>query len=149
MTYSIRPPVNPRFTSPPDELDGVLRRYFLAQLPQPWPAPPRLASDEQTPPASPRLAVGRYFRVATRCAVAAAVAFLVIGYLALQGWFPDPKPSGSKPDLEIGPFARPLLRSGHSVDRTPRGQRVGVDVQQSPNDPKSFIIRVEPLPAKK
>jgi hypothetical protein len=146
MTYSIRPPVNPRFTSPPDELDGVLRRYFLAQLPQPWPAPPRLASTEQTPAVPRRLAVGRFFRIATRCAVAAAVAFLVVGYLALQGWFPDPKPAKPSP---LAPGIEMGLKPGHSIDRTPSGQRVDVDVQQSPNDPKSFIIRVGPLPAKK
>jgi hypothetical protein len=149
MTYSTRPPVNPRFASPPDELDGLLRRFYRAQLPHPWPAPPGLASEPQTTEAPRKLGVARLFRGATRVAVAAAVAFLVIGYLALQSWFPDPRPTNGKPELQNGLFARPLLKPGHSVDRTPSGQRVGVDVQQSPNDPKSFIIRVEPLPAKK
>jgi hypothetical protein len=133
MTYSIRPPVNPRFTSPPDELDGVLRRYFLAQLPQPWPAPPRLASDDQMPAVPQRLAVGRFFRVATRCAVAAAVAFLVIGYLALQGWFPDPRPSGSKPDLQKDQF----------------GRKLKIEERKPANNPDARLIVVEDLGARK
>jgi hypothetical protein len=133
MTYSTRPPVNPRFASPPDELDGLLRRFYRAQLPQPWPAPPRLESEQQTTEAPRKLAVARLFRGATRVAVAAAVAFLVIGYLALQGWFPDPRPTSAKPQLQRDQFARKLK----------------IEESKPANNPDARLIVVEDLGARK
>jgi hypothetical protein len=152
MTYSTRPPVNPRFSSPPDQLDGLLHRFYRAQWPDPWPAAPRVASECKTTPVPRQLSMVRFFRPPARVAVAACVALLVIGYVALQSWFPDPRArptNAGKVDLKSNEFARPLLKTGHSLDRTPSGQPVGVDVQKSPDNPKSFRIHIEQLPTKK
>jgi len=81
-----RPPTG----HPPEDLDGLLRRFFRSEMPDPWPAPPQL------PPAAPRkrqVARG-WFRPSTRFALAASVALFVIGYLALAGRFPTGGASG-------------------------------------------------------
>jgi hypothetical protein len=142
MTYQTRPPVNPRFSSPPlDELDGLLRRFYRTQMPDPWPAAPRVASAEETPPSPRRVAVGRFFRPTLRVALAAAVAFLVIGYLALQGWFPDPS---------VKPASSQMLDTGSGIgSRLPQPKRqVPSDVQQKASNSGGPMIFKE-LPAKK
>jgi hypothetical protein len=132
MTYSTRPPINLRFTSPPDEVDGLLRRFYRAQLPVPWPAPPQVPVEQPTPQPQ-RLAVSRFFRL-DRLAVAAAVVLLVIGYLALQGWFPDPKPN--KPANSLTP--------GGEI-----GRKLKIIERQPTNNPDARLIIVEDLGARK
>jgi len=134
-----------RLVSPPgDELDGLLRRYFRAQVPEPWPAAPRVSSELKTMPSPRRLAHGRFFRLA----VAACAACLVIGFLALQAWFPEPLPlvpngvDGRNPTASKGNIS-PL----HQIERTRNGQPVRVEQQALPNNSK--LIVVEELPAKK
>jgi len=92
--YPTRPPVNPRFSSPPsDELDGLLRQFFRSQLPSPWPEAPQVSCEQKTIATPGKLGHTGFFRPRMRLAVAACVAFLVIGYVGLQSWFPDPKPA--------------------------------------------------------
>ena len=134
MTYSTRPPINLRFTSPPDEVDGLLRRFYRSQLPDPWPAPPQVPLEQPMTPQPPRLAVARFFRPG-RVAVAAAVVLLVIGYLALQSWFPDPKPRIAPADLHGGQIGkRPSIR---------------VEERKPANNPDARLIIVEDLGARK
>lgn len=142
MTHSSPPPVRGRLSGSRDDLDGVLRRFFHAEMPNPWPGAPR----GTTTPAVP-LSRQRFLRPSVRFATAACVALLVVGYLSLQSWFPDPKPVQNGVD-HSAPFATTLQR-GHAIDRTRSGQPVGVDVIPAPNNPKSFIIRVEELPSSK
>jgi hypothetical protein len=135
MTQSTRPPVFPRFAAPPpDEVDGLLRRFFRAQMPSPWPKAP-VASEYKTTSPSRRLAVVRFFRPTIRLAVAAAVALLVIGYLALQSWFPDPR----------------ALNPAPADNQHPMGQlpKVKLHEQKSPTNPGAQLIVVEELPPSK
>jgi hypothetical protein len=134
MTYSTRPPVHPRFSSPPDELDGMLCRFYRAQLPDPWPGPPTVPSLEKTAQVPRKLS---FFRLPARVAVAAAVALLVFGYLALQSWFPDPRPV--KPlAIEPGPIGK---------NQKPKYR---VEERQPANNPGGrLIIAAEDLGAKK
>jgi hypothetical protein len=73
---------------PGDNLDNLLRAYFQAEMPNPWPsleAPPR-----RLRVASPRPAAksgGSLLR--SRLALAASIALLVSGPLFLAGSFPD------------------------------------------------------------
>jgi hypothetical protein len=80
----------------PEDLDGLLRQFFRAEMPEPWPAAPPLPQPRPRPAVSPRKrTAGRpWFRFSTRFAVAASVALLVIGYLALAGRFPTGGVSG-------------------------------------------------------
>lgn len=142
MTYSTRPPVHPRQALPSDELDGELRRFFRSEMPDPWPAAPRVAYEELTKPQPRRWSVVRFWRVPRQLAIAAAVALLVIGYLVLQAWFPDPRPAVNPP-LDPNPTA-------YQFDHTKGGRKVRVEEHAVPNNPGTRIIVIsEELPARK
>ncbi len=69
------------------EIDGLLRDYFRAETPKPWPAfkaPKPVRAFRQTT---------SFSRYAGRLALAACVALLVAGYLTLAGYFPGPSQS--------------------------------------------------------
>jgi hypothetical protein len=63
---------------PSGDIDQVLRDYYRAEMPEPFPACP-------TP--RPLVERRRWFN-ATRWAVAASVGLLLAAYLALAGFFP-------------------------------------------------------------
>jgi hypothetical protein len=68
-----------------DELDGLLRAFYMAELPNPWPslkAPAPRSFFMPFRPAAPRFPMLR-----TRLALAACVAFLVAGPLLLSAYF--------------------------------------------------------------
>jgi hypothetical protein len=99
MSFSTRPPLNDRFAvTRTDEVDEVLRCFYRAEMPHPWPAAPVVKAE--APPR--RLGLGHFFRVPGRLAIAASVAALVIGYLMLQAWFPDPKPDSAIDKTQMG-----------------------------------------------
>ncbi len=97
---------------PPEDVDALLRRFFRAEMPEPWPAPPAVP----TPAASVREPQRRpSFRLSSRLALAAAVALFVIGYLALAARFPaspNVGPDPIRPDTGfnvprgMGPFQK-------------------------------------------
>src|SRR5262245_55622026 len=106
-----RPGPGPRS---PDDLDGLLRAYFRTEMPDPWPAlrpPPSAAAP---PPPSRRLPWG------SRSALAASVALLWLGHLALSSSWKPLESSAVRPvPVEVGlkpgtPRHRPL---------TPEAQR--------------------------
>jgi len=77
------------------EVDGLLRDYFKAQMPDPW--PPCQASQTRAPHR-----VSRWLAF-TRFAVAASVGLLLAGYLALAGMFPrEPASKKFNQDRNIG-----------------------------------------------
>jgi len=95
--------MNHRFGAPStDEVDELLRRFFRAEMPGEWPAAP-VVEVAPRPRVLPRRTVVRFFRAPARLAVAAAVALLVIGYLSLQAWFPEPQPPSG--EVTKDPFA--------------------------------------------
>jgi hypothetical protein len=67
--------IEPPPVRPGDDLDGLLRAYFQAQMPHPWPA-------LKLPPARSRWAAVR-----RRLALAASVALLLLGALLLPGQY--------------------------------------------------------------
>jgi hypothetical protein len=85
MNIIARPPVDPRSRGRSgDDLDGLLREFFQAEMPHPWPAfqpPVRLA----VPPARPVRPWGNRFR--TALALAASIAILALGLGLLSGKF--------------------------------------------------------------
>jgi len=81
----------------PDELDGLLRAYFRAEMPHPWPGAPRA-----TP--SPRQKLPFWRRYHGRLALAAAVSFFLIGSFVLTQSFPTVTPTTAPGQLqESGP----------------------------------------------
>jgi hypothetical protein len=115
-----------------DDLDQLLRRFYRAEMPDPWPAPPTPAEAPRPLRELPR----RPFRWhQPRLALAAAVALFLIGYLWLQSAFPPspaqvdertpgptigkkddrPKTTGrqeSQPSLEVPPIRQEVLPLG-------------------------------------
>ena len=85
----------------PDDLDGLLRTFFRSEMPDPWPAAPRVrpALRPEARPAPRR----PWFRQPGRLALAAAVSCFLIGYLALSSAFPS-----SGPGAVVAPGGRPF-----------------------------------------
>src|SRR5947209_2159785 len=88
MSSVARPPVQtPRFGSPDDDLDRLLRAFYRAELPDPMPSPqlPTLPAPRKRPPAARRRP-----RLGSRFALAATVIICLIGLFALSGVFTAP-----------------------------------------------------------
>lgn len=146
MMHPTRPPVNDRFAATrTDEVDTLLRRFYRAELPSPWPAAPDVVPLSKETPRPGRLAFGQFFRAPRRLALAASVALLVTGYLTLQSWFPDPR-LGSDVDTSAPTATRPGIHNpmGHRPQQNPDQ---GGKLQTSPHD--SWLLPVHQLPAKK
>jgi hypothetical protein len=85
---------------PSDDLDGLLRAFFRAQMPHPWPSPrvSRFRTTPATTLTSSRRPVNR-----SRWALAASVGLLLLGSLLLPGRFThDVKPDSSSTGAHIG-----------------------------------------------
>jgi hypothetical protein len=143
MMNPTRPPVNHRFAATrTGEVEELLRRFYRAEMPESWPAAPAVAAPTSGTPR--RLAVGRFFRAPRRLALAASVALLVIGFLALQTWFPEPQPAS-----EVG---SPLLMQKMDMqrrvpNRTPASAPQGAGAK--PRDQQPMLLPYQNLPAKK
>jgi hypothetical protein len=124
------PPVYPDTAQPPeDALDGVLRAYFRAQMPRPWPAlvlPQSSPTPLRPPSREGRPGGGRWPLFRSRLALAASVALLILGPLFLSGKFQTTgspstfrlgPPEGSKPDLK----GKPRTNSRLWLDQEPDG----------------------------
>jgi hypothetical protein len=86
MSDRIKPPLLLSFPDRvPHGLDRLLRDFFRAELPAPWPVlkPPEARPDRPTV-AGPR----RWSALGRRLVLAASVAFLLVGYLVLARAFP-------------------------------------------------------------
>lgn len=123
MSFPVRSPARPD-----DDLDGLLRAFFQAELPRPWPA---LKAPPTPHPAVAPLPVRRgLFR--SRLALAASVALLVTGALTLPGRFAAP----TEPGLRLRnaeatrtqlPSPQPKVRL-HFEQRSDRPTEIRADV---------------------
>jgi hypothetical protein len=94
----------PRFDSPApgrseDELDGLLTRFFRAELPNPWPACPEPPVQVLSSP----LLHDRWALVRSRFALAASVGLIVAALWAVGGKFTGP--DAASPSLGSGDAA--------------------------------------------
>ena len=106
-------------------LDDVLRDFYRSEMPAPWPA---LAAPARPEPMKRPQRLR--FRAVSRLALAAAVAFLLIGYLALASLFPTQQPRGLTGERPFG--SNPgLKKTGLSREnvRTPGGREVEMLVE--------------------
>jgi len=127
-------------------VDGLLRAYFRAQVPVPWPVPATPAPD-QHPTGAPVRRWGVV--VSSRFALAAAVAFFVLSFWELSSRFPVPP-------LDSGPAANPgqtlgarglnhlrpgvPARTGKAVEPTRNG---GEALLQWERLPDGLFMRIE------
>jgi anti-sigma factor RsiW len=122
---------------PPEEIDGLLRAFFRAELPHPWPA--MKAPAAPTAPARPAPSRPALWR--SRLALAASVAVLALGALFLPGPAPresqGPVPPGLSPGSArreaLPPVAPDNVKSSLSLEQTRDGPtKIKVEVQYLP-----------------
>ena len=108
MSYLKEPPTSPRNAGrPPDEIDGLLRAFFRAEVPDPWPVlkPPAAA---ETPAVLRRIRRRPWTMMRSRLALAASIALLLIGCWFLSG-LQGERPPGTEgtmfdPEATLRPF---------------------------------------------
>lgn len=115
MSVVVRPPVDPAGAGPDEgPLEEQLRAFFRAELPNPWPAftPPRPAAGP-----APRLLGGSGRR--SRYALAASIALLLLGSLALAGAlkFGVPEPTNEGLGAAARRPAPPAVPAGPALPR--------------------------------
>jgi hypothetical protein len=122
-------------------MDDLLRGYFRAEMPDPWPT---MTAPEPTlrAPSRPLLpARQRWFRIGARLALAASIGFILVAYLALARNFPQVK--HERPGLPPG-AGDVGLKKMHPVPQrvtTPRGQEALLWEDNSDSD--RIIIKLE------
>src|SRR6516164_7032775 len=99
MNQSLQPPTQlGDARSPEDEIDGLLRAYFRAEMPHPWPT-------FQAPvPLQEARPLRRFSLMRSRLALAASVALIILGSLFLARMPQDSRlgdlPALSSPDAK-------------------------------------------------
>jgi hypothetical protein len=130
---------------PQNDIDRVLRGFFRAEMPDPWPSARAL----QLAPARPGLTAKRaWFRNYGRLALAASIFLMLLGYLALAGNFPQDGGTGSTIDQNNTIAERP----GWTTHRVPtRSGREAVRQEKTipggPAEGPTIIINVQELKA--
>ena len=92
-------------------VDGLLRDFFQAEMPHPWPAM-RLSYT------TPARRVGSFWsNISGRFALAASIALLIAGYLTLSGYFPRQQATTGVESLqEIGTREKPRKAAAPPVN---------------------------------
>jgi len=118
-----------------DDLDNLLRAFFQAEMPNPWPAvevparrvflaPPR----EELPAPSGRGSLSR-----SRLTLAASIALLVSGALFLAGTLRETGTNSSIPRSIDDSARKPRYRSHESLPVTPAGvSSIRIDIFEEP-----------------
>jgi hypothetical protein len=119
----VEPPVQPD-----DDLDGLLRAFFRAEMPDPWPS-------LEAPPTLPAAFLHRPL-VRSKVALAASVALLVTGSWLLPGSVPDDTV------LEV-PHGQ-----GTAARETLGEVKTSLSLEQKKNEPTVIKVDVEVLRSK-
>jgi hypothetical protein len=124
-------------TLEPLHLDDVLRDFYAAEMPAPWPA---LKPPADVLPLPKRAARPAWLRKFSRLAFAASVAVLLIGYLALASLFPRDPASR----LPRGEHISPVPGPRKSADRvqTPATNAP----QRNPTTNTRLEVIADPIP---
>ncbi len=129
MSFLMSPPAGPRQDATGDDgLDNLLRAYFKAQVPDPWPsfeAPP----DQHILPLP---SVKRHPLVRSRLALAASVALLVAGPWLLNGALQPTTGSETVPPEVSSKGQRP---TANNKDRDPPAPGKAGSSDTLPHDP--------------
>jgi hypothetical protein len=106
MSFLLSPPTGPRQDTPGDDgLDNLLRAFYKAQLPYPWPSL-EAPADRRVLPLSP--VARRQPLLRSRLALAASVALFVSGPWLLEGALqPAAGPAPTNPAGSAPPLTRP------------------------------------------
>jgi hypothetical protein len=123
MTVAVPPHLDNRAKPPEDEVDQLLRAFYLRELPNPWPVltpPGRLASN--VVPIQP--VARRFPMLRTRLALAACVAFLVAGPLVMASFFsPNESAATTQPTADDAKAEKNLLP--YQLKLNPKEPKIG------------------------
>lgn len=124
MTVVNPPPIVPNSGRPPeDDLDGLLRSFYHAEMPAPWPSFTAPAARDGVPPRAQT--VYRFALWRSRLALAASILLLIAGTLFLFGGSDTNRDAGS-PSLNgtipAGEHLKP--NNGPNIIVTPDGARL-------------------------
>lgn len=112
MTVVTPPTIVPNSGRPPeDDLDGLLRDFFKAEMPKPWPAFTAPAPSNSVTPLR-RNKTARLTLWRSRLALAAAILLLIAGTLFLSG-----RPASKDSPAPAGPGIG--TSADHSLDDVP------------------------------
>jgi hypothetical protein len=113
---------------PEDEIDRLLRAFYRAEVPHPWPAW-KAPDGPQTSPAPP--APWRKSLWRSRLALAASVALLALGSLLLSG--KAPRESKALPSVGPGAAKREKVKSSLSLEQPRNGPtKIKVEAYELP-----------------
>jgi hypothetical protein len=106
-----RPPVPARnLDRPPDDVDRLLRAFLRSEIPDPWPT---LKAPETSAPRLLSRTPNRWAPVNSRLALAATMAFCLVGSLTLPAFFSADIPLGSDkpgdPGISQVPGFKPVI----------------------------------------
>ncbi len=136
MNLVVPPNLNHADRPSEDEVDGLLRAFYKAEMPDPWPSLEAPVDRNLILPLRP--AARRFPMLRTRLALAACVAFLVAGPIALSAYFnrantttaaQTTTPSG---DAVSGSQMDPNVRITTGLQQGPGGTAVKVEANDAP-----------------
>ncbi|HZY89767.1 MAG TPA: hypothetical protein VFE78_33405 [Gemmataceae bacterium] len=104
---------------PDDEIDGLLRAFYRAQVPHPWPEWKAPAVAPRTVPVRPALLRPALWR--SRFALAASVGLLALSSLFLPGKGPREPQSPARPGIGPGSAKRDKVKSSLSLEQPKDG----------------------------
>ena len=130
--------IMPPRVPPDDEIDGLLRAFYRAQVPHPWPALKAPAAPPRTTPVRPAPSRPPLWR--SRFALAASVALLALSSLFLPGKAPRAPQSPARPSIGPGsaqrnklpPVAPDNVKSSLWLEQGPDGTKIKVKVPYLP-----------------
>lgn len=124
-------------TLQPRPVDELLRDFYRAEVPAPWPA---LTPPADVLPLPRRASRPSWLRKGIRLAVAASVALFLVGYLALASLFPREHPIGVPEGKHIGPLDGPRKRGDRIQSPSPAGD------PQRGQSPSKLELIADPIP---
>jgi hypothetical protein len=139
MKFVEKPPTDlPGRNGASDDLDILLRDYFQAEMPHPWPACPQPPARAVLAPLTPS---SRWTLARSRFALAASIGMLLACLWGLGGKFvSDPPDEASTPLGITGQREKPYDPSGKPVD--PSKVRIKESLIQDRNEGTKFLIEV-------
>jgi len=141
---------------PPDEIDGLLRAFFRAELPDPWPVLKPPADDEN--PVAVRKTGRTWAMMRSRLALAASIGLLLVGCWFLSGLRSERPLSTdatmSDPEATLRPFPLHKVRTQEGREVLMQGDVIreieettdssGKPIQKK--KPPTLLIKVQEVP---
>jgi hypothetical protein len=110
-----------------DELDGLLRAYYKAELPNSWPSPQAPTARNDILPMRP--STRRFPMLRSRLALAACVAFLVAGPLALSAYFGGGGSQVSEAPQTVGADSTTASNPNHDLPYNIKVEKNGSSIE--------------------